>query len=220
MFLRNTLRPTQVVLRRSGNCCKQITNYRLLSSTGSKEDDALEHWIASPPTHTLVDSLNTEHLSDMYITLPTRDGTRRPYEAPEMGAHLPFGHHLGFFHARRAEAHLREDGTDEDISPPAPFTKRMWAGGNITWNNDNPLLVGKQTSGISTVAKCEKKGFDKGKPMLFITQRIEFSQEVYQMPSVVEERAHVYFHAEMFANRQKIFDREGKHAPVSGSARC
>ncbi|KAF8201468.1 hypothetical protein BJ912DRAFT_502446 [Pholiota molesta] len=176
MFLRNTLRPTQVILRRSGNCCKQITNYRLLSSTGSKEDD-LEHWIASPPTHTLVDSLDTEHLSDMYITLPTRDGTRRPYEAPEMGAHLPFGHHLGFFHARRAEAHLREDGTDEDISPPAPFTKRMWAGGNITWNNDNPLLVGKQTSGISTVAKCEKKGFDKGKPMLFITQRIEFSQK-------------------------------------------
>lgn len=183
---------------------------RLFSTPADTEgNDALEKWIASPPTHTIIDSLNTEHLLDMYITLPTRDGTMRPYVAPEVGDVLPFGHHLGFFHARRPEKYLRADGTDEDISPPTPFTKRMWAGGNITWNNDSPLLVGKNTYGASSVAKSEKKGFDKGKPMLFITQRIKFSQEESLAPSVVEERRHVYFHAEIFANRPKVFNREG-----------
>ncbi|KAF9483768.1 hypothetical protein BDN70DRAFT_873373 [Pholiota conissans] len=193
-----------------------IASHRTFSSVlGHKESDALEKWIATPPTHTLVDYLNTEHLLDMYITLPTRDGTRRPYETPEVGAPLPYGHHLGFFHARRAEPHLRADGTDEDISPPAPFTKRMWAGGNITWNNDKPLLVGIKTYGVSSVTKSEKKGFDKGKPMLFITQKIEFLQEGSESPSIVEERSHVYFHADMFADRPKIFDREVKGIPTN-----
>jgi len=178
-------------------------------SLGASENEDLERWIASPPTHTLYDNLNIGHLSDLYITLPTRDGTRRPYVAPESGDVLPAGHHLAFFHARRAEAQLRADGTDEDISPPPPFTKRMWAGGKITWNLDNPLLVGKSTKGVSTVASAERKGFDKGKPMVFVTQKIEFTQEGQKTPSVTEERAHVYFHAEMFAKRKKVFDREG-----------
>ncbi|KAF8964041.1 hypothetical protein BDZ97DRAFT_1904599 [Flammula alnicola] len=188
---------------------------RSLAGDAWRLRDALEQWITSPPTHTLVDHLNIEHLSDLYITLPTRDGTRRPYEVPEVGDPLPYGHHLAFFHARRAEAQLRADGTDEDISPPSPFTKRMWAGGKITWNSSNPLLVGKSTNGVSTVAKSEKKGFDKGKPMIFVTQKIEYSQGGHTTPSVVEEREHVYFHAEIFANRKKIFDREVKGIPTT-----
>lgn len=173
--------------------------------------EALEQWIASPPQHVIVDNLSTEHLADLYITLPTRDGTRRPYEAPQVGTPLPYGHHLASFHARRPEAQLRSDGTDEDISPPPPFTKRMWAGGKIIWNNDAPLVVDKATTAKSSVAKAEKKGFDKGKPMVFITQKIEYAQDSAQSsPSLVEERSHVYFHADIFANRRKVFDREGK----------
>ncbi|KAF8910964.1 hypothetical protein CPB84DRAFT_1812487 [Gymnopilus junonius] len=177
---------------------------------------ALEQWMASPPQHSSVDNLSTEHLADLYVTLPTRDGTRRPYEAPQAGAPLPYGHHLAFFHARRPEAQLRADGTDEDISPPPPFTKRMWAGGKIIWNNDTPLLVNKATTAKSSVAKAEKKGFDKGKPMVFVTQKIEYVQDSAQhSPSVVEERAHVYFHADIFANKKKVFDREVKDIPTA-----
>ncbi|KAH9484246.1 Sphingoid long chain base kinase 4 [Psilocybe cubensis] len=179
------------------------------------ERQGLDDWKASPPRQTFVDGLNVEHLSDLYITLPTRDGSKRPYEAPELGDPLPYGHHLAFFHARRSEEQLRKDGTDEDISPPAPFTKRMWAGGKILWKNDNPLLVGKRTMGVSTVAGAEEKGFDKGKPMVFITQKIEFTQEGQRVPSVVEERAHVYFHAEIFSNRKKVFDRAVNDIPTT-----
>src|SRR5882757_2511282 len=107
------------------------------------EMDALDQWIASPPVHTLTDPLSVEHLSDLYVTLPTRDGSRKPYQEPQLGAPLPFGHHLAFFHPRRPERLLRADGTDGDISPPPPFSKRMWAGGKITWEVSNPLIIGK-----------------------------------------------------------------------------
>jgi hydroxyacyl-ACP dehydratase HTD2-like protein with hotdog domain len=163
-----------------------------LTSTKQHEKDALDQWIASPPIHTLTDSLSVEHLSDLYVTLPTRDGSRKPFREPQPGLPLPFGHHLAFFHAHRAERMLRADGTDEDISPPPPFSKRLWAGGKITWDANNPLIVGKPTISVSTVSSTEKKGFEKGNPMVFVTQNIQFTHEGQQMPSVTEERTHVY----------------------------
>ena len=221
MLLRSFAGPMRLNICRQllGVCPGRVNGQRgnlkrtLSTALDSSKNVALEQWIASPPEHTAIDSLSTEHLRDMYITLPTRDGTRKPYETPQVGNVLPFGHHLGFFHARRPETLLRADGTDEDISPPAPFTKRMWASGNITWNHETPLLVGQTAYGASSVAQLEKKGFDEGKPMLFVTQKIKFSQGGSQVPSVVEERSHVYFHAEVFANRNRVFNREG-NAPL------
>src|ERR1700734_3913032 len=86
-------------------CSSQIITLRRTISTSTKqhEMDALDQWMASPPIHTLTDSLSVEHLSDLYITLPTRDGSRKPFREPQPGTPLPFGHHLAFFHARRPE---------------------------------------------------------------------------------------------------------------------
>ncbi|KAF8163336.1 hypothetical protein B0H34DRAFT_319543 [Crassisporium funariophilum] len=191
------------------------TSHRAFSSLKSNESDKLDQWIASPPLHTLNDSLSVEHLSDLFVTLPTRDGTRKPYQVPQAGTALPYGHHLAFFHARRPEGLLRADGTDEDISPPPPFSKRMWAGGKITWDRNNPLLIGNNTKANSTVSSCSKKGFDKGKPMVFVTQKIEFTQGGKETPSVTEERAHVYFRPDVSSNKQKIFDREVQGIPTT-----
>ena len=176
-------------------CPSQIITLRrtLFTLTEQRQMDALDQWIASPPVHTLTDSLSIEHLSDLYITLPTRDGSRKPYQEPQPGTPLPFGHHLAFFHTRKPERLLRHDGTDEVISPPPPFSKRMWAGGTITWDTTNPLIIGKTTKSVSTVSSTKKKGFEDGSPMVFVTQNIQFTQEGKQTPSVVEERAHVYF---------------------------
>ncbi|KAF9013857.1 hypothetical protein BDQ17DRAFT_1230949 [Cyathus striatus] len=172
---------------------KPLQQRALLSTQSDLNIEALDKWISSPPQATLDDTFTFEHLSDLYITLPTRDGTRKPYETPHHSQRLPYGHHLAFFHARQPESRLREDGTDEDISPPKPFLRRMWAGGSITWDNSNPLLIGHKAKAFSNVASAQKKGFEKGRPMVFITQRIELTVGGKSKPSVTEERAHVYF---------------------------
>jgi len=189
---------------------RNISNLTPFYTLRAQEHEDLNQWIASP-THTVIDGLSIEHLSDLFVTLPTRDGTRVPHKMPKAGTPLPYGHHLAFFHTRKAEQHLRADGTDEDISPPPPFTKRMWAGGRVTWNVNNPLLVGRNTTATSTVAKVEQKGFEQGRPMIFVTQRIEFSQAGQNFPSITEERDHVYFHKAITPNRKRedVLNREG-----------
>lgn len=169
--------------------------------------DALDKWMKNPPTVTLSESLHYDKLSDLYITLPTRDGTRRPYVEPKVGDPAIYGVQFASFHSRQAEHLLRKDGTDNDISPPAPFLRRMWAGGKITWDNSNPLLIGSKTYSQGSVADVTMKGADKGKPMLFLTQKINYEMEAMRgKPSVVEERAHVYFEV-------KEDEREGTKPP-------
>ncbi|KAH7921738.1 hypothetical protein BV22DRAFT_1095929 [Leucogyrophana mollusca] len=175
----------------------RIRHGRRLLSTSALNVDALDRWIASPKSLTLSDTLTPRHLASLYITLPTRDGTRasdRPYTPPAVGTPVPFGHHLAFFHPHNPESVLRSDGTDADFCPPSPFTRRMWAGGKMRWNNSNPLLVGAQATAVSSVEEVQKKGFEggTGNPMVFVQQKIEVSMEGQKEASVIEERSHVY----------------------------
>ncbi|PFH54315.1 hypothetical protein AMATHDRAFT_135843 [Amanita thiersii Skay4041] len=153
---------------------------------------ALDKWIGSPNKLILSDRLSYERVSDLYITLPTRDGMQRPYEEPQESQPLPYGHHFGFFHARTPEALLKADGTDPELCPPDPFIRRMWTGGRIEWNNANPLLIGAKAASTATVGSVAKKGFEKGKPMVFVNMKIDITMEGKSEPSVTETRAHVY----------------------------
>ncbi|ETW85856.1 hypothetical protein HETIRDRAFT_245796, partial [Heterobasidion irregulare TC 32-1] len=152
--------------------------------------DALDQWMAQEKRHVLSDKLHAEHVSDLYITLPTRDGTRAPYVAPRDGSPLGYGHHLAFFHPRTPETKLRPDGTDADFCPPEPYVRRMWAGGKMEWRRS--LIIGGQATSVSTVGAVEKKGFEKGSPMVFVKQQIEIRNKGEAEPAVLEERSHVY----------------------------
>ncbi|THH17823.1 hypothetical protein EW146_g3078 [Bondarzewia mesenterica] len=163
---------------------------RHYSAPPSWNVEALDRWISQEKQLVLSDRFHTEHLSDLYVTLPTRDGTRAPYVAPEEGARLGYGHHLAFFHPRTPEKDLRPDGTDADFCPPAPFVRRMWAGGKIEWRK--PLIVGKKATSVSTVASVAKKGFEKGSPMVFVKQNMEVKHFGEDDIAVFEERSHVY----------------------------
>ncbi|KAK2466881.1 hypothetical protein APHAL10511_001139 [Amanita phalloides] len=154
--------------------------------------DALDTWIASPSKSTLFDTVSPERLSDLYITLPTRDGVLRPFKAPQESLPVEYGHHLIFFHPRTPESMLRTDGTDPVLCPPNPFTRRMWAGGRFEWNNVNPLLAGSKATAITTIENVAKKGFEDGKPMVFIDQKIEIVPDGCSKPSLTEIRSHVY----------------------------
>lgn len=158
--------------------------------------EALEKWTSSSKKVTLHNSLSEERLADLYITLPTRDGSRKVYypPTPSSGSRLGYGHHLVFFHPHVQESRLRKDGTEDDFSPPYPFTRRLWAGGKMTWFDENPLLVGQKANATFTLNSAKMKGFDDPEkvPMVFVTQKIDINIKGYERPSVVEERSHVY----------------------------
>ncbi|KAI0636921.1 hypothetical protein C8Q77DRAFT_1215804 [Trametes polyzona] len=150
---------------------------------------------ALPPADkqlTLHDTLRPEHLADLYITLSTRDGSGsvRPYAPPQEGTPLSYGHHLAFFHPRNPEAALRSDGTDTDFCPPEPFTRRMWAGGRMEWKR--PLSVGDKATARATIGAVTKKRFEKGTPMVFVSQKIEYRKQDSSEVCIEEDRAHVY----------------------------
>jgi len=151
---------------------------------------AVDRWISQKKGITLSETLHTDRIADLYVTLPTRDGTTRPYARPKNSEALDFGHHLAFFHPRTPERHLRPDGTETDFCPPEPFVRRMWAGGQIEWRK--PLIIGGKACARANVSSVYKKGFDGVAPMVFVNQRIEIMNEGEEESAVLEDRTHVY----------------------------
>ena len=175
--------------------------------------DLLKLWIENTPITTRTDTFHYEKLSDLYITLPTRDGSRRPYVEPQAGQPVPHGSQLNFFHARLPQGELRADGTDGNASPPVPFLRRMWASGKMTWNNDNPMFVGSKVKAKFSVKDVQLKGFEQDKPMVFVNQQIEYeNDETKKGLSLTEERVHVYFEVDEKG--------EGKKSPFNARMSC
>ncbi|KAL0946847.1 hypothetical protein HGRIS_013015 [Hohenbuehelia grisea] len=183
-----------------------IRNRRLHTAPSDLNLAALKSWMATPKQLVLEDSLRPEHLTSLYVTLPTRD--ERVYAQPLNGTPLGYGHHLVFFHARNPETLLRADGTDADFCPPEPFTRRMWAGGRITWNGKKPLIVGRDATAKTSVQHVTTKGLETGNPMVFVNQKIDITMNGETEPSLHEERTHVYL-----PNRERAADAKAR--PIS-----
>ncbi|KIY43405.1 hypothetical protein FISHEDRAFT_10860, partial [Fistulina hepatica ATCC 64428] len=141
--------------------------------------------------------LDADKLSDLYVTLPTRDGTLRDSKEPKIGDKLEYGHHLVFFTERIPERFLRSDSTDPAFSPPAPFERRMWAGGSFSWDNSLPLRVGDDAVAQTDVdtADIKFKGQESDRPMTFVSRHIRYykaSSGASKRPSISEKRTHVF----------------------------
>ena len=216
------------ICRRGGAQQRHVYSYarrHLSSSSDSKPPSpfaltptdiaALDRWVGAEKRLEFVDTLRAEQLADLYITLPTRDGTHdggaRDYAPPREGDRLGYGHHLVFFHPRNPEKKLRWDGTDVDFSPPEPFKRRMWAGGRMEWKR--PLHVGDRAEAVSTITSVERKGFapgETGTPMVFVKQKLEYRKQGTSDVCVEEERSHVYL--AMAGKRRGA--KEGEHLSI------
>lgn len=97
------------------------------------------------------------------------------------GTPLPPGYHLVYFTPAFLESELGADGTDGSYNPAHPFTRRMWAGGEVYWpRNDsgipNPLRVGEEVTETTTVLSAEVKIVKKtGEEMIVVGVQKEFS---------------------------------------------
>ncbi|KAI9253523.1 hypothetical protein BDA99DRAFT_520029 [Phascolomyces articulosus] len=79
------------------------------------------------------------------------DPIYRNQRLPSTGTELPPAWHLAYFPPRVTEQELSPDGFEQDWKPPAPFHHRMWAGGELEWNPENPLRVGDEARMESTI---------------------------------------------------------------------
>ncbi|KAM3511597.1 hypothetical protein MY11210_004751 [Beauveria gryllotalpidicola] len=52
---------------------------------------------------------------------------------------LPQGHHLVYFPIQAPPSHLAPDGADMDHSPGAHYSRRLWAGGEVTFRNTDDM---------------------------------------------------------------------------------
>lgn len=79
--------------------------------------------------------------------------------APAAGIPVPPGWHLVYFTPEGVETELGADGTDRTFNASAPFTRRMWAGGSMSWPSSSSqwLKVGdeveERTRLLSATAK-------------------------------------------------------------------
>lgn len=72
---------------------------------------------------------------------------------------LPIPHHLLYFEPSKRQSDMLPDGTNPDQSPGPPFERRMWAGGRVLYNHDNPLhLDGRRGVCQEFIRRVDIKG--------------------------------------------------------------
>lgn len=98
--------------------------------------------------------------------------------APTNGTPLPPGYHLVYFTPSGFESELGHDGSDRTFNPSPPFTRRMWAGGEMVWSRDNLLRVGDVVTETTTVVKAEPKRTRDGTDMIVVGVEKTFENEV------------------------------------------
>ncbi|ODN89150.1 hypothetical protein L198_06469 [Cryptococcus wingfieldii CBS 7118] len=130
------------MLQRSMNllCRSQRPSTRTLFPRRIHTPPSLQQWIdhitARSPQRSH-DILDPDRASQLQRALPTRQGGGYIDDLPG-GAVLPAAHHLVYFRPRPMLRDLGEDGSATELNPPAPFLRRMWAGGEFHWPSPSP----------------------------------------------------------------------------------
>lgn len=115
--------------------------------------------------------LDANQLQRLGQTLDRREflrGSPVSSDTPVKGTPLPPGYHLVYFTPSAFESELGNDGSDRTFNPLPPFTRRMWAGGDMVWSRHNLLRVGDVVSETTRVVKADPKRTRDGMEMIVV----------------------------------------------------
>lgn len=84
---------------------------------------------------------------------------------------LPIGHHLIYFPPQVTLSQLLPDGTDVLHTPGAPFNRRLWAGGNLRFPANAPLLDGSRAVCIESIRNVTVKGREGEEKVIVTIER-------------------------------------------------
>ncbi|OOQ86802.1 hypothetical protein PEBR_19661 [Penicillium brasilianum] len=155
---------------------------------------------SGPQTRTQI--LDANQLQLLTLTLnrpslfPDSPSLSNTPNAPPLDTAVPPGYHLVYFTPAFLEGELGADGTDASYNPESPFTRRMWAGGEVSWprsanGKPNPLRVGQEVRETTRVLSAEAKIVKKtGEDMIVVGVEKEFANE--NGVSIVDRRNWVF----------------------------
>ncbi|KAJ5256717.1 hypothetical protein N7478_012821 [Penicillium angulare] len=198
--LRRQLRPS----------AKQLTVHRSFANSNRLYSEPVAADVAAsflsrfqslgPQTRT--QTLDANQLQLLSLTLnrpslyPNQPSLSNAPTGPPSGTPVPPGYHLIYFTPGFLETELGADGTDASYNPDAPFTRRMWAGGEVGWprdsqGNPNLLRVGQEVQETTRVLSAEPKIVKKtGEEMIVVGVEKEFANK--HGVSIVDRRNWVF----------------------------
>ena len=169
---------------------------RLLSTSACRRASAkeastelFERFGAGKPVSIRKQVLDANQLHLLNITLNREPSSNSP---PSYGTPIPAGHHLVYFTPSIIESELGLDGTDRTVNPLAPYTRRMWAGGELTWTQDTNavLRVGQEVCETTKLLSAEPKKLKNGGEMLVVGVEKIFEND--QGIALVDRRSWVF----------------------------
>lgn len=122
-------------------------------------------------------TLDGNQLQKLGLTLGRRDlgGVDITTDPVRDGTPIPPGWHLVYFTPNGTEPELGPDGTDQTFNAAAPFTRRMWAGGRITWpassadgSDGVALRVGDEVEETTRLLSATPKKSRSGDDMVLV----------------------------------------------------
>lgn len=128
-------------------------------------------------TKTYRQILDGHQVQKLSLTLNRRHlhpGLDVSFEPPPPGTPLPPGYHLAYFLPSAVEEDLGTDGTDKTFNAPAPFSRRMWAGGEMSWVKGVPLRVGEEVEERTRLVTASAKKSRNGSEMVLVVVEKEF----------------------------------------------
>lgn len=133
--------------------------------------------------------LDANQIQLLSITLNRTPSSKTP---PPEGTPVPPGYHLVYFTPSIVESELGLDGTDRTVNPLSPYTRRMWAGGELTWAQDaNAILrVGQEVRETTKLLSAVPKKLKNGGEMLVVG--VEKSFENNKGIALVDKRNWVF----------------------------
>ena len=126
----------------------------------------LQSWVGR--SETLDDLISPQPVRGLSATLDRDDAP------PGAGTELPPLWHWLYFLPQARQSELGPDGHAKrgGFLPPVPLPRRMWAGGRLQWQADNPLRVGEAVQRISRIVSVTHKAGRSG-DLLFVLVRHE-----------------------------------------------
>ncbi|CAK7202663.1 hypothetical protein SEUCBS139899_005389 [Sporothrix eucalyptigena] len=157
------LRPSRRVAQQI--TCRAFSTSRPCRQQHASADDAAQRMLENHGKSTIVrrQLIDPNQLAKLAFTLgrPNVSGVAVSDDSVlPAGTPVPPGYHLVYFTPGGVEADLGPDGTDRSFNAPAPFSRRMWAGGAMEWKSGEALKVGdeveERTRLISATPKTSK----------------------------------------------------------------